>query len=129
MELEYLTTQIPESQPKLRIYEHYVSLNAPAVRLLGLNDQDHVQFARPTFCKFSGVDRFYICKAKNIVGAYLARKRKRCVRISNRELARYLAEKLDGIGCYRICPEDKIEYMGSICYNVFFKNYDKKDSD
>lgn len=126
MELVLLTKGLPETEPKVRIYGHYAVFNAAAVAMLGLQDGDYIQFAHPAY---GFKKETYVRKTTKTVGSYIARKRKGTMRISSRKLAVLLAERLDGNGCYRICPEVKVEDPDGTWYNIFFKNYDKKDSD
>ena len=126
MELVLLTKGLPETEPKLRIYGHYAVFNASAVALLGLQDGDYIQFAHPLY---GFKKETYVRKTQKTVGSYIARKRKGTMRISSRKLSLLLAERLEGSGCYRICPEEKVEDPDGTWYSIFFKNYDKKDSD
>ena len=126
MELEPLTKQIPETEPKLRVYAHYTVLNSASVKLLDVKDGDYIQFAKPVY---GFRNELYIRKTTISVGSYTARKRKGTMRISSLKLASLLREKLDGNGCYRICPEVTVEDKDGTYYSIFFKNYDKKNSD
>ena len=131
MELVPLTKQIPDTEPKIRVYEHYAVLNAAAVNLLGVQDGDYVQFAEPyySFRRDDGKKFIYLRRTSAAVGSYVARKRKGTMRISSRKLATLLGERLDGKGSYRVCPEDTVADKDGTWYNIFFVNYDKKDSD
>ena len=126
MEFVLLTKELPETEPKMRVYEHYVVFNSAAVSLMGLNDEDYVQFAHPAF---GTKKETYVRKTDRAVGSYIARKRRSTMRVASRKLSALLAERLDGVGCYRICPEDPVPDEGGTWYNIFFRNYDKKDTD
>lgn len=126
MELTILSKGIPETEPKMRIYGHYVVLNAAAVKLLGIRDGDYIQFAKPTY---SFRKELYIRKTSVPGGSYIARKRKQTARISSASLLGILQENEFGKGCYRICPEVSVEDKDGTYYNIFFRNYDKKDTD
>jgi len=126
MELVLLTKGLPETEPKLRIYGHYAVFNAAAVALLGLEDGDYVQFAHPAY---GFRKETYVRKTSKPVGSYIARKRKETMRVSSRKLSELLAERLEGNGCYRVCPEEVVKDEDGDWYSIFFKNYDKKDSD
>jgi len=126
MELVLLTKGLPETEPKVRIYGHYAVFNAAAVALLDLHDGDYVQFAHPAY---GFKKETYVRKTGKTVGSYIARKRKGTMRVSSVKLSTLLAERLDGKGCYRICPEDTVPDDDGMWYSIFFKNYDKKDSD
>lgn len=126
MELVLLTKVLPETEPKIRIYGHYAVFNAAAVAMLGLEDGDYVQFAHPLY---GFKKETYVRKTDKTVGSYIARKRKGTMRVSSRKLSILLAERLEGNGCYRICPEEKVDDPDGTWYSIFFKNYDKKDSD
>lgn len=126
MELTTLSRGIPETEPKMRIYGHYVVLNAAAVKLLGIKDGDYIQFAKPTY---GFRKELYIRKTSVPGGSYIARKRKQTARISSASLLGILRENEFGKGCYRICPEVKVDDKDGTYYNIFFRNYDKKDTD
>ena len=128
MELEPLTKSIPESEPKIRIYQRYVVLNAATVRLLGLNDRDYVQVAKPVY---GFRKELYIRKTNLTAGSYTARvqKGKGTMRISSLKLATLLAQHLEGYGCYLVSPSVSVDDKDGIYYNIFFRNYDKKNSD
>lgn len=117
---------LPETEPKMRIYGHYVVLNAAAVQLLGIKDGDYVQFAKPVY---GFRDELYIRKTNVPAGSHIARMRRQTARISSRVLLEILREKLGGNGCFRICPEVTVEDENGTYYNIFFKNYDKKNTD
>ena len=51
------------------------------------------------------------------------------MRVSSVKLSTLLAERLEGNGCYRICPEETVPDEDGTWYSIFFRNYDKKDSD
>lgn len=126
MELTILSKGIPETEPKMRIYGHYVSFNAAAVRLLGINDGDYIQFAKPSY---GFRKELYVRKASTPGGSYIARKRRQISRISSASLLGLLQENGFGKGCYRICPEVTVDDKDGTYYNIFFRNYDKKDTD
>lgn len=128
MELVPLTKSIPETEPKIRVYRRYVVLNAAAVRLLGLKDRDYVQVAHPVY-HFN--KELYIRRTSLAVGSYTARvqKGKGTMRLSSMRLSALVAEYLNGYGCYLISPKGPIEDENGTYYNIFFKNYDKKDTD
>lgn len=123
MELENMTMQIPESEPKLRVYPNYAVLNASAVRLLDVKQGDYIQFASPRRERINGKPLLYLRKTNRIVGSTSARKRGRTMILGSRKLAKVLSEALSGPGCYLISPEDCLPDADGTYYNVFFKNY------
>ena len=123
MELENLSTQIPESEPKLRVYPNYAVLNASAVRLMGVKHGDYIQFASPKMERINGRPLLYVRKTDRIVGSIRARQRGATMILSSRKVARLLRDALDGAGCYRVCPEDTVADANGTYYNVFFRNY------
>ena len=128
MELVNLELHIPDDEPKVRVYENYVVFNAAAKTLLGIGNGDYVQFWVSRFGQINGKPWLYVGKTKNIFG-YSVRRRLNTMRVNSRSLARMLRQQLDGAGCYHICPDDTELVDGEVRYNIFFKNYDKKDSD
>lgn len=126
MELTTLYKGLPETEPKMRIYGNYVVLNAAAVKLLGIQDGDYIQFAKPVY---GFRNELYIRKTTVPAGSYIARMRKQTARIASRDLIGILGEKHFAKGCYRICPEVTVEDPDGKYYNIFFRNYDQKDTD
>lgn len=128
MELVPLTKSIPETEPKIRVYRRYVTLNVAAVNLLGLKDDDYVQFATPIhgFRK-----EIYLRKTSVSVGAYRAKTQRGrgVMRLSSNNLCSLLADNLDGPGCYLVSPSVTVDDPNGMYYNIFFKNYDKKNTD
>lgn len=123
MEFENLTSQMPESEPKMRVYDNYATLNAAAVQLLGLEQGDYVQFVNSPRERINGKPLLFIRKTTRPVGSVQARKRGKTMVLSSRRIAGLLREQLSGAGCYRICPEDCIKDLDGTYYNVFFRNY------
>lgn len=123
MELVSITSQVPESEPKLRIYPNYAVLNASAVSLLDLKHGDYVQFACPKIDRGSGRPELYVRKTTRILGSVCVRARGKTMILGSRKLAASLIEILNGEGCYRVCPEDTIDDKDGKFFNVFFRNY------
>lgn len=128
MELVNITARMPEKEPKIRIYDNYLVINAAGTKLLGLRDGDYLQI-NESAQSVAGKRLLYIGKPSVVTGSYEVKKRKNTMRINCRLLARMMKEKLDGRGCYRICPEDTLRVSDTTWYNIFFKNYDKKNTD
>lgn len=128
MELILLTKSIPETEPKIRVYKRYVTINAAAVRLLGLKDRDYVQFAHPVY---GFAKELYIRKTSVIIGSYIARvqRGKGTMRVTSMKLSSLIAKRLEGYGCYLVSASEKVDDPDGTYYNIFFKNYDKKDTD
>lgn len=128
MELVPLTKSIPETEPKIRVYRRYVTLNTAAVKLLGVQDGDYVQVAHPVY-HFR--KELYIRKTHITIGSYTTRLRdgRGVARVSSMKLSKLIAEYLDGFGCYLVSPKDPVEDKDGTYYNIFFKNYDKKNTD
>jgi hypothetical protein len=125
-----ISNKIPETEPKLRVYPNYVSINAAGVRLLGLESGDYIQINTSVVAQLTGRKNYYIGKPKlDIIGAYPVARRGRTMLIHSRHLSQKLIALLDGEGCYRICPEDKVATKDATWYNIFFKNYDKENTD
>lgn len=130
MELVNLLNTIPEREPIIRVYDTYAVLNAAAVTLLGLEDGDYIRFAQSRIERINGKPFLYVRKSSTAFGSTPVRKRHRVMRIDGRQLARLLMDALDGPGMYRVCPDDTIQDAdGQLCYNIFFRNYDKKNTD
>jgi hypothetical protein len=131
MELMNLLNTIPEREPILRVYDNYAVLNAAAVTLLGLEDGDYIRFMQSRFGRVNGKPFLYVRKSEAAFGSTPVRRRHRVMRVDGRPLARLLKDALDGTGVYRVCPDDTIrdDTDGQVCYNIFFRNYDKKNTD
>ena len=123
MELVNITSQIPESEPKLRIYPNYAVLNAAAVSLLDLRHGDYVQFACPKIDRGNGRPELYLRKTTRILGSVSVRARGNTMILGSRKLAASLVDKLNGKGCYLISPDVTIDDKDGKYYNVFFRNY------
>ena len=119
---------IPDTEPKLRVYDNYVVLNAAAVSLLCISPGDYVQIRSSRYERINGKPLLFIGRTAKIFG-YVVRPRMNTMRINSRRLARSLKENLDGCGCYLVSRSETEDVDGETAYNIFFKNYDKKDTD
>lgn len=129
MELKEIFVSIPKSEAVLRIYRNYLCLNSSAVTLLGLDGTGYIKVSNSQDDLSAGRFRCYIAKVNNTaITSFAYRKRGNTAIVSSRPLAGFLAKNLDGYGTYRICPDDNF-FDGQVnWYNIFFVNYDKKDS-
>lgn len=128
MELTNLIQDMPTDQPRLRVYGTHAIFNSVAVRLLELKPGDYVRFSKPRI-HTGNKTPIYVGKTTNINGAFRVFKKDERMRVNGTALMRKLQESLDGPGCYRICPEDSVTENGETQYNIFFRKYDKKDTD
>lgn len=114
-----LTNDAPRTEPLLRVYETYMTLNAAAVELLGLTDEDKVYIGRDE----RRANNLYVGKAR-LKHSCVVNRRGHTFLLHNAELTRKVAEWLEGKGSYRICQEDKVEDgFGNKFYNIFKKKY------
>lgn len=114
-----LINDAPRTEPLLRIYDSYMSFNAPAAKLLGLTDGDKVYIGRDD----RSSNNLYIGKAK-LKQSYAVWRRDKTFIVYNAPLTRKVASWLEGKGTYRICPEDKIDDgLGNMFYNIFKRKY------
>jgi len=128
MELVNYDLNIPDTEPKVRVYDNYVVINAAAVSLLGIGSGDYVQIWASRNERINGKPLLYIGRTGNIFG-YVVRRRMNTMRINSRKLARSLRMSLDGCGCYIVSKDDTQLVGNDVMHNIFFKNYDKKDTD
>ena len=128
MELVNYNLNLPDTEPKVRVYENYVVINAAGVALLGIGSGDYVQIWASRNERINGKPLLYIGRTGKIFG-YVVRRRMNTMRINSRKLARSLKRSLDGCGCYLVSREDTELVEGEVMHNIFFKNYDKKDTD
>ena len=128
MELVNYDLNIPDTEPKVRVYDNYVVLNAAAVALLGVGSGDYVQIRASRNERINGKPLLYVGRTGNIFG-YVVRRRMNTMRINSRKLARSLQTSLDGCGCYLVSKDDVQIVDNEVTYNIFFRNYDKKDTD
>ena len=126
-----LLNDAPRTEPLLRIYENYMAFNTYAAELLGLAEGAKIFFALAEGAKiFFGredrtADYLYVGKA-NMKQSYVVQRRGNTFVLYNAPLARKVASWLEGVGSYRICPEDKIsDGAGNSFYNIFKKKYGK----
>lgn len=104
----------------MRVYSHYIAFNAMAVDLLEIHEGDALSVMQD--------DRegyIYVSNNPDAKVAFGVRRRANTFEVCNTQLARRLAELMEGEGAYRICAEDAIEFMGHKYYNVFAKKYGK----
>ena len=126
MNLRPIMRYLDPSEPAMRIYPNYISLNASAVRLLGMEEGQYLQVRFDEEEKMRGRTRLYIGKTDNGAMAFRLSRRKgrKGLDCSSRVLAHYLSETLEGFGLYRICPEEDAETDGGRWFGIFFKRYD-----
>lgn len=119
-------TRLPRTEATVKIYENEIVLSEATVRLLQLNDTDPlVAFMIDRDAEMLNRKRLYVAGAPDswpIKYVTVAKGKRRLVRC--RDLARRLAEDLDGYGVYRVCVDDSYAENGIIWYNIFFRRYD-----
>jgi hypothetical protein len=114
-----LINDAPRTEPLLRVYKAYMTFNAHAAKLLGLDDGDKVYIGRDDRAS----NNLYVGKAQ-MKQSYAVSRRDNTFIIYNAPLTRKVAGWLEGKGTYRICPEDKLEDgLGNMFYNIFKKKY------
>lgn len=114
-----LINEAPRTEPLLRVYETYMTFNAHAAHLLGLNDGDKVYIGRDERM----ANNLYVGKAK-LKQSNVILRRGHTFLLHNAALARKVADWLEGRGTYRICPEDRLEDgFGNLFYNIFKRKY------
>ena len=112
------------ADPTLRLYPVRFTLNAAALRLLGINEQAFRIFIRIDRQEaISGRQRLYIARSNKPTG-YAVRARNKRGLVNSVTLCKLLAEKLNGCGAYRICEEVSIQEDGMTWYEIFFRRYD-----
>lgn len=117
-----LINDAPRTEPILRVFKNYMTLNAHAVRLLGLSEGDKVYIGREERM----ANNLYVGKAR-LKTSNLVVRRGNTFLLHNAALAREVAGWLEGMGAYRICPEDKVEDgLGNVFFNIFKKKYGSK---
>lgn len=109
----------------IRIYKSECHLNAKAATLLHLNDERRaVRFSYDYDSHRDGNKSTFICGCENeATRSYICRKHGRSFRLSSTDLCTILADRLQGYGVYRICPEVNATFEGRIYYEIFFKKY------
>lgn len=118
--LKDLLNGAPRTEPLVRLYPSYLTLNAAAAELLGLGENASVAIQQNDRDGY-----IYIAACEDMRQAYRLRKRNNVYILSYAPLCRRLAECLEGEGAYRICREVSIEFMGKKFYNIFKKKYGK----
>ena len=110
----------------IRIYKTECHLNAKAAALLQLTSERRaVRFSYDYDAHRNGETRTFICGCDNdTTRSYICRQHGRSFRISSTDLCTILANRLQGHGVYRICPEVKATYEGRTYYEIFFKKYE-----
>lgn len=118
--LQDLITTPPRTEPQIKIYKNYISLNGPAVRMLGIVAGDAVSIMKDDRDGYIYVAKCSTMKQSRTVTIVQGR-----AVVSSVALCRELAKCLDGFGTYKICKEESQEYMGYTFYNIFKKKYGK----
>ena len=111
-----ITRVAPRSEALIRIYPNgSVTLNARASELLGLEERSCVSFR---------TDGRLVYVSKKPYAAYAVHMRGKTCRVRSTDLARSLAESLQGYGAYRIEYENpEKDFDGDPAYPIFFKKY------
>lgn len=98
--MQRISDQMPRTAPLLRVYKNYCTLNAAAMRLLGVSD-GYKRYAEVTVSEEP--DRqTWICTTDNVADYRINNKSKRTGRICSVELSCRLCELLGGYGTYQI---------------------------
>lgn len=118
--LKDLLNSAPRTEPLIRLYPTYISFNAPAAEMLGLNENASVAIQQDDRDGY-----IYVARCEEMKQAYRLRRRCNTYILSYAPLCKKLAECLEGYGAYRICREVTTEFMGTKFYNIFKKKYGK----
>ena len=113
MNLSPIMRNLDPSEPSMRVFDNYVTINSAAAGLLGVQADGYVQF------RFDKVSDLLTLKVHQT--GRIGRTALYCY---SRVLAHYLSESLEGFGHYRICPEDKAEGVEGDWFGIFHKRYD-----
>ena len=98
--MQRISDQVPRTAPLLRVYRNYCTLNAAAMRLLGVGG-GRKRYAEITVSEEP--DRqAWICGTDNVADYRITNKSKRTGRICSVELSCRLCELLGGYGTYQI---------------------------
>lgn len=118
--LKDLLNSAPKTEPLMRLYPAYISFNAPAAEMLGLDEEAAVSFQQDDRDGY-----LYVARCDGMRQAYRLRRRNKTYILSYAPLCRKIADCLEGCGSYRICSEVTTEFMGRKFYNIFKKKYGK----
>lgn len=121
MTLVDITTKVSRNEPLLRLYDKKICINAPASAVLGLQEGDSLSFK---VNERAENPHLFVGKEKEARRCYPVKRRANTFVVNDSHLARSLAERLQGVGTYRISKEDHVEYNGVVYYNIFFRKYD-----
>lgn len=126
MNLSPIMRNLDPSEPSMRVFDNYVTINSAAAGLLGVQADGYVQFRFDKVSSMGGRVRLFIGRADNGSMAFrmTGRKGRTALYCYSRVLAHYLSESLEGFGHYRICPEDKAEGVEGDWFGIFHKRYD-----
>ena len=116
--LKNLLQSAPKTEPLLRIYPNYITLNGVAASLLQMDDGSPLSVMQDDRDGY-----IYIANNPDAKVAYKAKKQGNTLFFSSSSLARKLAGVMEGPGAYRICIGECTEFMGHKYYNVFAKKY------
>ena len=115
------------SDALIRVYKTECHLNGKAAALLGLHaSTEMVRFTYDNDELRCGRMRVYVCKCDvNTPRAYEARRFGRSYRVYSTDVCSALAEKLEGHGTYRVCPEVTKTDGSRTYYEIFFKKFEQ----
>lgn len=98
--MQRISDQVPRTAPLLRVYRNYCTLNAAAMRLLGVGGE-RKRYVEVTVSDDSG-RQAWICGTDNVADYRIKTKSTHTGRICSAELSRRLCELLGGYGTYQI---------------------------
>lgn len=110
----------------IRIYKSECHLNAKAATLLQLNEgRRAVRFCFDYDSYRDGNKGIFVCGCENDTArSYICRKHGRSFRLSSTDICTILADRLQGYGVYRICPEVNAVFEGRTYYEIFFQKFE-----
>jgi hypothetical protein len=116
--LKNLLQSAPKTEPLLRIYPNYITLNGVAATLLQMDEGSSLSVMQDDRDGY-----IYISNNPDAKVAYKVRKQGNTLFVHSSVLARKLAAQMEGMGAYRICASESTEFMNHKYYNVFAKKY------
>lgn len=116
--LKNLLQSAPKTEPLLRVYANYITINEAAASLLQMEDGSALSVMQDDRDGY-----VYIANNPDAKVAYRAKKIGNILFFYYAKLAHKLGEVMEGRGSYRVCAGEKTEFMGRDYYNVFTKKY------
>ena len=119
--MQRISNELPRTAPVIRVYKNYCTLNAAAMRLLGVGGY-RTRYAE--ICISKDDDTIWICGTNKVFDYKISAKTPLTGRINSVRLSKQLSNLLGGYGTYPINPERRNYEVNT---NKFYYAIQKKE--